>query len=145
MPYRAERISGRCRQASHPAPPSKQPPGQGALYVSEDNVTSCAMQAFIAGYCEISLIKSVSERAKRLGWSILSAKSWFKLTAFFSKREQARLRALTAVNAVVLGTTTLTTRRLPTGAATTRATATAVASALFATPTSVGWFCKRDY
>ena len=33
-----------------------------ALYVSEDNVTSCAMQAFIAGYCEISLIKSVSER-----------------------------------------------------------------------------------
>lgn len=26
------------------------------------NVTSCAMQAFIAGYCEISLIKSVSER-----------------------------------------------------------------------------------
>ena len=55
-------VSGRCRQASHPAPPSKQPPGQGALYVSEDNVTSCAMQAFIAGYCEISLIKSVSER-----------------------------------------------------------------------------------
>ena len=54
--------SGRCRQASHPAPPSKQPPGQGALYVSEDNVTSCAMQAFIAVYCEISLIKSVSER-----------------------------------------------------------------------------------
>lgn len=31
-------------------------------YVSEDNVTSCAMQTFIAGYCEISLIKSVSER-----------------------------------------------------------------------------------
>ena len=62
MPYRAERISGRCRSAGHPAPPSKQPPGQGALYVSEDNVTSCAMQAFIAGYCEISLIKSVSER-----------------------------------------------------------------------------------
>ena len=41
MPYRTERVSGRCRQASHPAPPSKQPPGQGALYVSEDNVTSC--------------------------------------------------------------------------------------------------------
>ena len=37
MPYRTERVSGRCRQASHPAPPSKQPPGQGALYVSEDN------------------------------------------------------------------------------------------------------------
>ena len=36
MPYRTERVSGRCRQASHPAPPSKQPPGQGALYVSED-------------------------------------------------------------------------------------------------------------
>src|SRR5699024_12398136 len=33
-----------------------------ALPISEDNVTSCAMQAFIAGYCEISLIKSVSER-----------------------------------------------------------------------------------
>ena len=79
------------------------------------------------------------QRAKRLGWSILSAKSWFKLTAFFSKREQARLRALTAVNAVVLGTTTPTTRRLPTGTTTTRTTATtAVASALFATPTSVG-------
>ena len=79
------------------------------------------------------------QRAKRLGWSILSAKSWFKLTAFFSKREQARLRALTAVNAVVLGTTTLTTRRLPTGTTTTRTTATTtMASALFATPTSVG-------
>ena len=36
MPYRTERVSGRGRQASHPAPPSKQPPGQGALYVSED-------------------------------------------------------------------------------------------------------------
>ena len=53
MPYRAERVSGRCRSAGHPAPPSKQPPGQGALYVSEDNVTSCAMQAFIAGYVVI--------------------------------------------------------------------------------------------
>ena len=38
MPYRAERISGRCRRAGHPAPPSKQPPGQGAPYVSEGNV-----------------------------------------------------------------------------------------------------------
>ncbi|MHA6526885.1 MULTISPECIES: DUF4368 domain-containing protein [Actinomycetota] len=38
MPYRTERVSGRCRQASHPAPPSKQPPGQGAPYVSEGNV-----------------------------------------------------------------------------------------------------------
>ena len=28
------------------------------------------------------------QRAKRLGWSILSAKSWFKSTAFLSKREQ---------------------------------------------------------
>ena len=36
--YRAERISGRCRSAGHPAPPSKQPPGQGAPYVSEGNV-----------------------------------------------------------------------------------------------------------
>lgn len=51
----------------------------------------------------------------------------------------ARLRALTAVNAVVLGTTTLAARRLPTGATTTRTTATtAMASGLFATPTSVG-------
>ena len=67
------------------------------------------------------------------GWSILSAKSWFKLTAFFSKREQARRRALTAVNAVVLGTTTPTTRRLPAGTTTTRTTATTtMASALFA-------------
>lgn len=32
------------------------------------------------------------QRAKRLGWNILSAKSWSKSTAFFSKREQARLR-----------------------------------------------------
>ena len=38
MPYRAERVSGRCRPAGHPAPPSKQPPGQGAPYVSEGNV-----------------------------------------------------------------------------------------------------------
>lgn len=79
------------------------------------------------------------QRAKRLGWSILSAKSWFKLTAFFSKREQVRLRALTAVNAVVLGTTTLTTRRLPAGTASTARTAAAtVASALFATQNNVG-------
>ena len=33
-----KRISGRCRSAGHPAPPSKQPPGQGAPYVSEGNV-----------------------------------------------------------------------------------------------------------
>ena len=38
MPYRAIRVSGRCRPAGHPAPPSKQPPGQGAPYVSEGNV-----------------------------------------------------------------------------------------------------------
>ena len=38
MPYRAKRVSGRCRPAGHPAPPSKQPPGQGAPYVSEGNV-----------------------------------------------------------------------------------------------------------
>ena len=61
MPDGTERVSGRCRPAGHPVPPSKQPPGQGAPYVSEGNVTSCAIQAFIAGYCEISLIKSVSE------------------------------------------------------------------------------------
>ena len=73
MPYRAERISGRCRSAGHPAPPSKQPPGQGAPYVSEGNVTSCAIQAFIAGYCEISLIKSVSEMISgaMIGYSII--------------------------------------------------------------------------
>lgn len=34
--------------------PSTLPVHQQAL-LAEDNVTSCAMQAFIAGYCEISL------------------------------------------------------------------------------------------
>ena len=38
MPYRAERISGRCRSAGHPALPSKQPPDKVRLYVSEGNV-----------------------------------------------------------------------------------------------------------
>jgi len=57
-----------------------------------------------------------------------------------AKRQiQARRRAFTAVYAVVLGTTTTSRRRLTTGATATRATATTtVASALFATPTSVG-------
>ena len=32
--------------------------------------------------------KAQALQSERLGWSILSAKSWFKLTAFFSKREQ---------------------------------------------------------
>ena len=55
------------------------------------------------------------------------------------RQTQARLRALTAVDAVVLGTTTLATRRLPTGTTAARTPAsTTVASALFATPTSVG-------
>lgn len=56
-----------------------------------------------------------------------------------ARQVQARRRALTAVNAVVLGTTTPTTRRLPTGATSSRTSATTtMASALFATPTSVG-------
>lgn len=56
-----------------------------------------------------------------------------------TRQIQARLRALTAVYAVVLGTATLTTRRLPAGTTSTRITATStLASALFATPTSVG-------
>ena len=67
-----------------------------------------------------------------------------------TRQVQARLRALSAVNAVVLGATALTTRRLPPGAATTReaapttsattgtTAAATMASALFATPTSVG-------
>lgn len=56
------------------------------------------------------------------------------------RQVQARLRALTAVFAVVLGAAALSARRLPTGAATaSRTTAsTTMASALFATPTSVG-------
>ena len=55
------------------------------------------------------------------------------------RQTQARRRALAAVYAVVLGASTPTTRRLPAGAATTRTSAaTALASALFATPTSVG-------
>ena len=55
------------------------------------------------------------------------------------RQTRARLRALTAVNAVVLGATTLAARGLPTGTTTTRTTATTtMASALFATPTSVG-------
>lgn len=60
-----------------------------------------------------------------------------------TRGEQARLRALTAVDAVVMRSTTLSTsitaRRLPNGAAATRTAATTtLASALFATPTSVG-------
>lgn len=47
------------------------------------------------------------------------------MVAYQEKRQvQARLRALTAVNAVVLGSTALTLRRLPTGTTSTRATAT---------------------
>ncbi len=63
------------------------------------------------------------------------------VTVYQAKRqERARRRALAAVYAVVLGATTPMARRLPTGSASTRATATAItlASALFATPTSVG-------
>ena len=57
---------------------------------------------------------------------------------------QARLRALTAVGAVVLGTTTLTTRRLPAGTTTTRTTAaTAVAFALFGPRSNPIWVQKE--
>lgn len=53
-----------------------------------------------------------------------------------TRQIQARRRVLTAVGAVVLGTAAPATRRLPTGATTTRTTATAaMASALFAPPT----------
>ena len=56
-----------------------------------------------------------------------------------TRQVQARLRALTAVLEVVLGAATLASRRLPTGSAAARTTAaTSMASALFATPTSVG-------
>ena len=55
------------------------------------------------------------------------------------RQTQARLRALAAVYAVVLGAAAPASRGLPTGAAATRTTATTtMASALFATPTSVG-------
>ena len=60
--YRIKRVSGNFRRACISATPPEQPFRQDPAYVSEDNVTSCAMQAFIAGYCEISLIKSASER-----------------------------------------------------------------------------------
>ena len=57
---------------------------------------------------------------------------------------RARLRALTAVSAVVLGATTLAARRLPTGAATTRATASAAMdSALFAPRSNPIWVQKE--
>lgn len=62
------------------------------------------------------------------------------MMAYQAKRQiQVRRRALTAVSAVVLGAAALTARRLPAGATTARPTATTtMASALFATPTSVG-------
>lgn len=67
------------------------------------------------------------------------------------RQMRARRRALTAVTAVVLGTTALATRWLPTGTATTRsATAatrtsstTAVASALFASRSNPIWVQKE--
>ena len=67
------------------------------------------------------------------------------MVAYQATRQlRARRRALTAVGAVVLGTATPAARRLPTGTTATRSTATStVASALFATPTSVGYFCKE--
>ena len=61
-----KRVSGNFRRACVSATPPEQPFRQDPAYVSEDNVTSCAMQAFIAGYSEISLIKSASERRNHL-------------------------------------------------------------------------------
>ena len=55
-----------------------------------------------------------------------------------TRQVRARLRALAAVSAVVLGSAALTTRRLPTGASSRTAATATMASALFATPTSVG-------
>ena len=61
-----------------------------------------------------------------------------------TRQVQARLRALTAVLAVVLGAAALATRGLPTGAATTRTTATAaLASALFAPRSNPIWAQKE--
>ena len=53
-------------------------------------------------------------------------------------------RAITVFNAVVLGTTTPAARLFAAGAvALRRPGTTALASALFAQPTSVGWLCKE--
>lgn len=61
-----------------------------------------------------------------------------------ARQVQARRRVLTAVNAVVLGSTTPATRRLPTGTTTTRATATTtMASALFAPRSNPIWVQKE--
>ena len=62
------------------------------------------------------------------------------MVAYQAERQiQARRRALSAVYAVVLGTTSPAARRLPAGSTSTRTAATAsMASALFATPISVG-------
>ena len=62
MPYRTERVSGPLSASQSSSPAVQTAAWTRCAIVSEDNVTSCAMQAFIAGYCEISLIKSVSER-----------------------------------------------------------------------------------
>lgn len=63
------------------------------------------------------------------------------MVAYQAERQiQARRRALSAVYAVVLGTTSPAARRLPAGTTTTTRTpaAATLASALFATSTSVG-------
>ena len=62
-----------------------------------------------------------------------------------TRQVQARLRALTAVDAVVLAAaTTLAARRLPTGPTTTRtAAAAAMASALFAPRSNPIWVQKE--
>lgn len=61
-----------------------------------------------------------------------------------TRKVQARLRALSAVYAVDLGATAPTTRRLPTGTTTTRATATTtMVSALFAPRSNPIWVQKE--
>lgn len=61
-----------------------------------------------------------------------------------TRQIQARRRALSAVNAVVLGTTSPTTRRLPSGSSTSRSTATSpLASALFVPRSNPIWVQKE--
>ena len=61
-----------------------------------------------------------------------------------TRQMQARLRALTAVYAVVLGATSLATRGLPTGTTAARASATtSMASALFAPRSNPIWVQKE--
>lgn len=67
------------------------------------------------------------------------------MVAYQAERQiQARLRALAAVRAVVLGTAALAARRLPAGTTATRsAAATTMASALFAPRSNPIWVQKE--